>query len=82
MDQRIRELYLAVRREEKLSVAISEELKEEMVEMLQEAVDGKEGSEFERIRDATFMAVSVGEENGFVMGFKYAFHLFAECIGK
>lgn len=82
MEQRIRGLYLAVRREEKSSVAVSKEFKEEIEEMLREAVDAKEGCEFERIRDATFMVVSAGEENGFVMGFKYAFHLFAECIGK
>lgn len=71
-----------VGREEGAGSAISEEFKKEIVEMLQEAMDGKEGIEFERIRDAAYMVASVGEENGFVKGFKYAFHLFAECIWK
>jgi hypothetical protein len=82
MEQRIRELYLAVRREVKSDVAVSEEFKDEIMEMLREVVDGKDGREFERIRDVAFMAARAGEENGFVKGFKYAFHLFAECIQK
>lgn len=80
MDQRIRELYLAVRREEDSGAAVSEEFQEEIVEMLREAMDGKEQIGFVQIRDVAFMAASAGEENGFVKGFKYAFHLFAECI--
>lgn len=31
-------------------------------------------------RDMILLAASAAEENGFVEGFKYAFHLFAECM--
>lgn len=30
--------------------------------------------------DMLLLAASAAEENGFVEGFKYAFHLFAECM--
>ncbi len=45
---------------------------------------GKEGQRESQdcgeIQDKVFLAACVAEENGFVMGFKYAFHLFTECM--
>lgn len=82
MSQMIRRLYLSVRREENGNDTISKELQKEILEILEEEIDKKEGSEFERIRDAAFLIGSAGGENGFVKGFKYAYHLFMECASR
>ncbi|MCF0133871.1 MAG: hypothetical protein HUJ72_08400 [Blautia sp.] len=35
----------------------------------------------DQLRDVLFMAASIGQEDGFIRGFQYAFQLCMECIG-
>ena len=76
----IRKLYLSMRREENQKDVISKDFQEEIVAMLRTEIEQKNESEFERVRDIAFMIGAAGEENGFIKGFKYAYHLFMECI--
>lgn len=39
-----------------------------------------EGDGPEKIRDMVLMACEMGEERGFMRGFRYAYFLFMECI--
>ena len=82
MEQMIRKLYLYTRKEENQEEAISKEFQKEIVAMLRTEIGQKNESEFERARDIAFMIGAAGEENGFIKGFKYAYHLFMECNQK
>ena len=82
MEQMIRKLYLSMRREEKKKDVISKDFQEEIVAMLRTEIGQKNETEFEKIRDIAFMIGAAGEENGFIKGFKYAYHLFMECNQK
>lgn len=82
MEQMIRKLYLYMRKEENQENTISEKFQEEIIEMLKAEIEHKNETEIERIRDVAFMIGAAGEENGFVKGFKYAYHLFLECNQK
>lgn len=78
----IRKLYLSMRREENQKDVISKDFQEEIVAMLRTEIGKKNETEFEKIRDIAFMIGAAGEENGFIKGFKYAYHLFIECNQK
>lgn len=82
MEQMIRKLYLYMRKEENHETVISREFQEEIVGMLKSEIEEETEMEFEKIRDLAFMIGVAGEENGFVKGFKYAYHLFTECVQK
>lgn len=82
MEQMIRKLYLYMRREENQEDTISKKFQEEIIEMLKAEIEQKNETEIQRIRDVAFMIGAAGEENGFVKGFKYAYHLFLECNQK
>lgn len=82
MEQMIRKLYLSMRREENQKDVISKDFQEEIVAMLRTEIGKKNETEFEKIRDIAFMIGAAGEENGFIKGFKYAYHLFIECNQK
>lgn len=71
-----------MRKEENQENTISEKFQEEIIEMLKAEIEHKNETEIERIRDVAFMIGAAGEENGFVKGFKYAYHLFLECNQK
>lgn len=66
-------------REESSNDKISRKTKEEIEKLLQEA---EGGASPECRRDELFLAAAAAEENGFVMGFIYAFRLFSECSGE
>lgn len=71
-----------MRREENQEDTISKKFQEEIIEMLKAEIEQKNETEIQRIRDVAFMIGAAGEENGFVKGFKYAYHLFLECNQK
>ena len=50
--------------------------------MLKSEMSEKEEPEFEKICDIAFLIGGIGEENGFVKGFKCAWQLFAECMQR
>lgn len=82
MEQMIRKLYLNMRREENQEDAISKEFQKEIIDILENEIEQRNEQGFEKIRDIAFMIGAAGEENGFVKGFKYAYHLFMECNQK
>lgn len=67
-------------REQEGADKISRGTEEEIRNLLrgEEKEMGKE--ENDKCRDFAYYIASAAEENGFVMGFKYAFRLFAECM--
>jgi len=75
----IRQLHKCIIREESYDEKISRKTKKEIKEFLQN-VDTEEYAEC--YRDDLFLVAETAEENGFVMGFAYAFKLFSECAGK
>ncbi len=77
MDEKIRRLYVRMVQEEFHTEKISKKTREEVSSFLEE--QGQEQSR-EELLDTVLLAVCAAEENGFVMGFKYAFRLFLECI--
>lgn len=56
------------------------EMKKELLEMLEEEKKQMNDDEYRRYRDKVFQIAAVGEEKGFVRGFRFAFQLFLECI--
>lgn len=75
----IRQFYQDALREETEAGKISRETKAALEELLREG--GEEDTrEIGKHRDELFLAASAAEENGFVKGFIYAFHLFTECF--
>lgn len=80
MDKMIRKLYNDMLREQEGADKISRGTEEEIRNLLrgEEKEMGKE--EYDKCRDFACYIASAAEENGFVMGFKYAFRLFAECM--
>ena len=77
----IRSLYLNLIQDMEVTDDISERLKKEILEILED--DEKETEtgmqEYGQCRDKVFRIASAAEENGFVRGFRYAFHLIMEC---
>lgn len=56
-----------------------QEYRREILNMIEKEGEQKNRQEYE---DMALLIASMAEENGFVKGFKYAFYLFAECIGE
>lgn len=75
----IRQLYHIALKEESKSEKISRKTKYEIEELLQEA---ENGTSSRCHRDELLLAAAAAEENGFIMGFIYAFKLFSECAGE
>lgn len=71
-------MYVRMVREESQGEKISKKTQEEVYRLLEG--EGHESRRFEGIRDKTLLVTCMAEENGFVMGFKYAFRLFTECM--
>ena len=78
-NQLIRQLHQISLKEESTNDKISRKTKAEIEELLQ---DAEGGASPECRRDELFLAAAAAEENGFVMGFVYAFKLFSECAGE
>jgi len=77
MDERIRGLYIKMVQEECHAERISKKTQEEINCFLE---GQKEEQSQEAFLDKILLAACAAEENGFVMGFRYAFRLFWECI--
>ena len=79
MNDRIRSLYVRTVQEENQGEKISKKTQEEINGLLKEWERGgnQNGEEFE---DKILLAACAAEENGFVMGIRYAFRLFSECM--
>lgn len=75
----IRQLHKCIIKEESYDDKISTKTKEAITELLQEVESGESP---ECCRDKLLLAAAEAEENGFVMGFIYAFRLFSECARK
>lgn len=75
----IRQFYQNSIREESANDKISHKTKAEIEKLLQES-EGRASPECRR--DELFLAAAAAEENGFLMGFIYAFRLFSECTGE
>lgn len=79
MNDRIRSLYVRTVQEENQGEKISKKTMEEVNELLKERE--REGNRNEEeLADKVLLAACAAEENGFVMGIRYAFRLFAECM--
>lgn len=80
MDQMLRDIYAKMQQEINSVDKIDKNMKEEISNLLKEERDRMGTKEYETIQDQAFLLASAAEENGFVKGFRYAFHLFIECI--
>lgn len=58
----------------------SRRMKEEILLLLKEEEKHLSPQEYGKYRDKAFLVASAAEENGFEIGFRYAFQLLAECI--
>ena len=79
MDDRIRSLYVRTVQEENQGEKISKKTLKAVNDLLKEREQG-ESRTGEELAEKVLLAACVAEENGFVMGFKYAFRLFTECV--
>lgn len=82
MEKLISKLYVSVLQEATQEDDISRLMKQEILELLKEEKKILERQEYEKYREKAFQAASVAEEHGFERGFKYAFHLFTECMQR
>lgn len=80
MNEMIKHLYIDSKRNIQSGVRESEGLHKKIKEVVKDNLQILEGEEFEKICDTALLACDIGEENGFVKGFKYAYFLFIECI--
>lgn len=79
MDEKIRSLYAEMVRGECHTEKISRKTQEDVYRLLEEWE--REGNRNgEEVADKVLLAACAAEENGFVMGIRYAFRLFAECM--
>lgn len=72
MNVRIRKLYRVMKQNPEFMRTINSETEEEVKILLKEKSEG--------IEDLAFHIMDIGEEGGFVEGFKYAVGLMAECF--
>ena len=59
----------------------AQELKEAVLDYLEVARGSMGEQELEVYKDRAFHIAALGEEGGFVKGFKYGFRLCLECLG-
>lgn len=76
MDKRIRRLYAELIKEMEED-EVSKILKREVLEILERSKKDMENCD--KCRDMAFRIAGVGEEAGFVRGFRYAVQLMKEC---
>ena len=80
MDKHIRSLYNSMVQEGMEGDEITRYTNDEIIKLLKEEEDLPSQQEYGTYRDKIFRAACIAEESGFVRGFKYAFHLFMECV--
>lgn len=78
----IRKLYINLVQELDDTDEINREMKKELLELLEEEKRQMNEKEYGCYRDKVFRAALVAEESGFVRGFRYAFRLLLECMGR
>ena len=76
----IRTIYRNIAASEKNEIRI--EIEKEIADILYAEKGHMDQESLERYRDKLYQAVSIAEEGGFVMGFRYAVDLLMECAGK
>lgn len=77
MESMIKKLYVNLMKGKR--ELFEQEYRREILNMIEKEGEQKNRQEYE---DMALLIASMAEENGFVKGFKYAFYLFAECIGE
>ncbi len=80
MDTRIREIYACLIQDTKYMEELSREVEKKINQIVKIEKTEMDNQRFEDYRDKFFLAASIGEEAGFIKGFKYAVALFAECF--
>lgn len=80
MDIRIREIYTCLIQDTKYMETLNREVEKKINQMVEVEKTEMDNQRFEEYRDKFFLAASIGEEAGFIKGFKYAVALFAECF--
>lgn len=80
MDSKIREIYNCIVSDTKFMEEVSWEVERGINQILKEEKKTMDIKVFEEYRDKFFTASALGEEAGFIKGFKYAVALFAECF--
>lgn len=76
----IRNLYMNIIEQTDGMDEIQLEMKEELLELIEEDQKQMDDEEFRKYRDKVFRIAALGEEQGFVRGFRFAFQLFIECM--
>lgn len=78
----IRNLYMNIIEQTDGMDEIQLEMKEELLELIEEDQKQMADEEFRKYRDKVFRIAALGEEQGFVRGFRFAFQLFIECMNE
>lgn len=79
MDGMIRNLYINLIQDIETTDTINEELKKEIIRILEDGKGEMKNFEYEQCKNQAFRIASAAEESGFVRGFRYAFRLIMEC---
>lgn len=81
MEELIRKIYAQELRERKPEDKVDIVIREEIKKILKKQ-DDITPEQYERYMDKAFSFAEIGEEEGFIRGFQYAFKLFVECMKK
>lgn len=80
MDSKVKEIYKHLAQEDKYMKTVSRNVDQEIDRIAKEERVDMDTQEFEKYRNKLFEAASIGEEAGFIKGFKYAVLLLVECF--
>ena len=80
MDTKIREIYRCLIQDTKYMEEVNLEVEKKIDQIIKTDRTEMDNQKFEEYRDKFFLIASIGEEAGFIKGFKYAVALFAECF--
>ena len=80
MDTKIREIYRCLIQDTKYMEELNREVEKKINQIVKAEKTEMDNQRFEEYRDKFFLAASIGEEAGFIKGFRYAVALFAECF--
>ena len=80
MDTRIREIYACLIQDTKYMEELRREVEKKINQIVKIEKTEMDNQRFEDYRDKFFLAASIGEEAGFIKGFKYAVALLTECF--
>lgn len=77
--EKIKEIYKTFIQETGETKAYREQVEKQIEKMLREQKETMEENEYETYRDKFYLAAMAGEKGGFILGFRYAARLMAEC---